>query len=284
MGFSLYFHGEFGEADRWFAESAGLAPARGQWIVAGSSLAYRSLIAGQQGRLEEQRLLAGQAMELVHERGIEEVDGEAPLALGVSLAARGRPDDALPLIERAVAVLRSWGQPIDLAKALLRQASVLRILGERNSSEAAVAEARSIVGSCPDPGILARGWLPSTGHRRCAASDPEIRSCRRREPGCSSFWTAICASRISAVSCMWRTARSTAMSGRSTASSRCPRGPARSSAAANSASSSRHPRDYAPGAAWPVAVAARVCLPCWLGLAGAGTGVRAGPGQVAAFP
>ena len=155
MGFSLYFHGEFGEADRWFAQSAGLAPARGQWIVAGSSLAYRSLIAGQQGRLEEQRLLAGQAMELVHERGIEEVDGEAPLALGVSLAARGRPDDALPLIERAVAVLRSWGQPIDLAKALLRQASVLRILGERNSSDAAVAEARSIVESCPDPGILA---------------------------------------------------------------------------------------------------------------------------------
>jgi len=164
----LYFGGEFGEADRWFAESAGLAPASGQWLVAGSSLAYRSLIAGQRGRLEEQRLLAEQAMELVRERGIEEVDGEAPLALGVSLAARGRPDDALPLIERAIVVLRSWGQPIDLAKALLRQASVLRILGESDSSDAAVAEARSIVESCPDPGILAE---------RLAALDrpPQIR-------------------------------------------------------------------------------------------------------------
>ena len=168
LGMGLYFRGEFGEADRWFAESVELAPESGQWLVAGSSLAYRSLIAGQRGRLEEQRLLAEQAMELVRERGIEEVDGEAPLALGVWLAARGRPEEALPLTERAVAVLRSWGQPIDLAKALLRQASVLRILGESDSSDAAVAEARSIVESCPDPGILAE---------RLAALDrpPQIR-------------------------------------------------------------------------------------------------------------
>ncbi len=155
MGFGLYFHGEFGEAERWFTESAALAPARGQWIVAGSSLAYCSLIAGQRGRLEEQRALAEQAMELVQERGIGEVDGEAPLALGVSLAARGKPGDALPLIERAIVVLRSWGQPIDLASALLGEAPVLRTLGEHKRAADAVAEARSLVESCPDPGILA---------------------------------------------------------------------------------------------------------------------------------
>jgi hypothetical protein len=50
-------------------------------------------------------------------------------------------EEALPLIERAVVVLQSWGQPIDLAKALLRQASVLRMVGEGDSSDAAVAEA-----------------------------------------------------------------------------------------------------------------------------------------------
>ena len=44
----LYYRGEFAEADRWFAESVTLAPASGQWLVAGSSLAYRSLIAGGQ--------------------------------------------------------------------------------------------------------------------------------------------------------------------------------------------------------------------------------------------
>ena len=150
----LYYRGEFAEADRWFAESVTLAPASGQWLVAGSSLAYRSLIAGGQGRSEDQRVLAEQATELVRERGIGEVDGEAPLALGVSLAARGRPGAALPLIERAIAVLRSFGQPIDLATALLRQVPVLRALGERERADAAIADARSIIGSCPDPGIL----------------------------------------------------------------------------------------------------------------------------------
>ena len=82
------------------------------------------------------------------------VAGEVPLALGVSLARRGRPEEALALNDRGVAALRSWGQPIDLAKALLRQVPVLRALGERERSRAALAEARLIIESCPDPGIL----------------------------------------------------------------------------------------------------------------------------------
>ena len=150
----LYWRSDLAEADRWFAESAALAPASGQWLAGGSSLAYRSLIAGGQGRLGEQRLLADQATELVRERGIEEAVGVAPLALGVSFALRGRPAEALPLIDRSVAVLRSGGQPIDLAGALLRQVPVLRALGERERSQAAIAEARFIIESCPDPGIL----------------------------------------------------------------------------------------------------------------------------------
>ena len=58
VGMGLYFRGEPGEADRWFAESAALAPASAQWPAGASSLAYRSLIAGELGRLEEQRMLA----------------------------------------------------------------------------------------------------------------------------------------------------------------------------------------------------------------------------------
>ena len=182
VGMGLYFRGEFGEADRWLAESVVLAPASGQWLVAGSALAYRSLIAGELGRPEDQRLLAEQAMELVRERGIEEVDGEAPLALGVSLAGRGRPEEALPLIERAIAVLRSWGQPIDLAMALLCQVPVFRALGEREPADAVLAEARFILESCPDPGILTdrlkasgRSRRPRTGSGDQALTERELR-------------------------------------------------------------------------------------------------------------
>ena len=171
VGTGLYFRGEPDEADRWFAESAALAPASRQWLAGEASLAYRSWIAGERGRLDEQRVLAETAAEFVPEHGTEKVIGVAPLALGVSLAARGRPGEALPLIERGVALSRTFGQPIQLANALLSQAPVLRALGEHERAADAVAEARSILGSCPDPGILA-GRLAALGR------PPQIRPVR----------------------------------------------------------------------------------------------------------
>ena len=177
VGTGLYFRGEPEEADRWFAESAALAPASAQWLAGESSLVYRSLIAGERGRLDEQRLLAETAAEFVREHGAEKVIGGAPLALGVSLAARGRPGEALPLIERGVALARTFGQPIQLANALLSQALVLRALGEHQRAADAMAEARSVLGSCPDPGILA-GRLAALDRppqiRRARSADQEL--------------------------------------------------------------------------------------------------------------
>ena len=155
VGMGLYLRGESGAADQWFAESLILAPASERWLAAGSALACRSLIAGEQGRPDDQRLLAEMAVALTREHGVEEACGEGWLALGVSLAARGQTEEALPPIERAVAILRSVGQPAGLAMALLRQVPVLRALGQREGAEAAIAEARSVIASCPDPGILA---------------------------------------------------------------------------------------------------------------------------------
>ncbi len=166
VGMGLYFGGEFGEADRWFAQSAALAPASAHWLAGASSLAYRSLIAGEQVRIEEQRMLAEQANELAREHGIGEVAGEVPLARGVSLAARGKLEEAQPLIERGAAFMRSRGQPIEVAMALLHQGSVLRALGERERSLAAITEARFILDACPDPGIL-------TGRLKACEPDPQ---------------------------------------------------------------------------------------------------------------
>ena len=136
VGMGLYYRGEAGQADRWFAESAALAPASAQWPAAASSLAYRSLIAGEAGRPAEQQMLAERAAELVWAHGTEKASGVVPVALGVSLAARGRPGDALPLIECGAAFLRSRGQPIQVAMALLHQGPVLRALGEREHAQA----------------------------------------------------------------------------------------------------------------------------------------------------
>ena len=64
VGVGLYFSGERDEADEWFSEAAALAPARAQWLAGTSSLAYRSLIAGEQGRHHEQRILAEKAVRI----------------------------------------------------------------------------------------------------------------------------------------------------------------------------------------------------------------------------
>jgi len=153
-GMGHFFRGESVKAEPWFAQAARLGPPAGMWLIAGSALAYQSLIAGEEGDLERQEWFAEQAAQLVRERGVEDIDGEVPLALGASLAARGKLDEARPLFEESVTVLRAYGQPIDLAHARIRQAPVLSALGERDAAAAAVAEARAAVDCCADPGIL----------------------------------------------------------------------------------------------------------------------------------
>ena len=130
LGMGHYFGGDPTEADRWYAQAAELAPTSGQWFSGVSAVAYRSLIAGEEGRVEEQTSLANDAVKLAREHGLDEVDGEVFVAAGQSLAARGEHDEALPLFERGVAALRFWGQPLELANALICHASVLRVLGD----------------------------------------------------------------------------------------------------------------------------------------------------------
>jgi len=151
----LYFGGERDDADEWFAEAAATAPASAQWLAGTSSPAYRSLIAGERGRADEQRILAETAAQFGREHGTEGAVGTVPLAVGASLAARGRPEEALPLIEHGVTLARTFGQPIQVAHALLGQARVLGVLGEHKAATAAIADARSVLDRCPDPGILA---------------------------------------------------------------------------------------------------------------------------------
>ena len=155
VGVALYFEGKRDEADEWFAESAALAPASAQWLSGTSSLAYRSLIAGDRGGVDEQRTLAESAAQFARAHGTEEAVGTVPWAVGTSLAARGRPEEGLSLIEHGVALARTFGQPIQVAHALLGQALVLRALGEHKAATVAITDARSVLEQCPDPGILA---------------------------------------------------------------------------------------------------------------------------------
>ncbi len=177
MGLNLLFRGEFTQADTWFVEATELAPASGQWLVACAGLAYRSLIAGQSGRVDLQAQLAEQATAIERERGLQDVAAGPSLADGASLAARGRAADALPVLEHAVTLARFGGQPGVLTRALSSYASVLCGLGEHQQARAALAEARSIVGAgwaikserlCPE--CLASGETELTQRERAVLS------------------------------------------------------------------------------------------------------------------
>src|SRR5262249_8335494 len=57
LGMGCYYDGDLEEADRHFAEAVESGSRNEQWLAASSALAYRSLIAGERGEIETQRLL-----------------------------------------------------------------------------------------------------------------------------------------------------------------------------------------------------------------------------------
>jgi LuxR family maltose regulon positive regulatory protein len=149
-----YYRGRLDEADRLFGELAEVGPREERWVLAASAFAYRSLIAGDRGKVDEQFLLAEEAAGLTRDRGAQELLGEVRLATGASIAARAELNHALQHVTHGVAVLRPLGRPLDLANALIRRAAVLEGLGRRRAAAVAIREARAAVDSCPDPGVL----------------------------------------------------------------------------------------------------------------------------------
>jgi ATP/maltotriose-dependent transcriptional regulator MalT len=154
LGLAYYNRGDLEEADRWFAESAEIGAQNARWLIAASALAYRSLIAGQREDLEEQRRLAEEAAHLARENAIDGMKGEVHVAMGVSFAANGESEEALSFLAHGIAVLRDFGSPLDVANALIWQASLLRDSGRADAAAESIDEARAVIATCPDPGIL----------------------------------------------------------------------------------------------------------------------------------
>jgi LuxR family maltose regulon positive regulatory protein len=148
-----YYSGRLDESDRLFGELAEV-PREDQWVIAASALAYRSLIAGDRGKADEQQLLAEEAAGLARDHGGQELLGEVHIATGASLAARGELNEGLQHVTHGVTLLRPSGRPLDLANALIRRVAVLEALGRRRAATTAIRDARDAVDSCPDPGVL----------------------------------------------------------------------------------------------------------------------------------
>ena len=215
---ALYYQGQLDEADTWFDEAFTRAVVSAQWIVATSSLAYRSMIAGVAGRIEDQQVLAEQAQGLATGCGLEDVVGEAHSAAGLSLAARGSVDQALPLLARGVTVMRAWGQPTELIRSLVDLTPALATAGQLDLATQALDEARALAASCVDAGVLPRriadvaGGLTRSSEARPGLTDREMQIIGLRR-------ATICPSGRSRSACTSRSTRSTPTCAASTASS-----------------------------------------------------------------
>ena len=154
VGMSLYFGGKPVEADSWLEEAAALAASTEQWLTAGPALAYRSLAAGDRGLIDQQTRLAEQAAEIARQHGLAEINAEIYVAVGMSLLARGRDDEAWPELAAGVSRLRNFGDPVYLVYALVQQATALKEFGQHEGCAAAVAEARAMIEPYPDLAIF----------------------------------------------------------------------------------------------------------------------------------
>jgi LuxR family transcriptional regulator, maltose regulon positive regulatory protein len=157
LGSSLYLSGERSAARKQFEEALELT-GTDQPMLRMVSVSYLSLVATDEGHLEEAESLAREACALVVRFGLQKVPQSswAPTALGYMLAKRGDLVEAQTTLEdglstrRRLPGLSPWPNLI----GLLALARVRSARGDRGGARETLAEARTILQTYPDAGIF----------------------------------------------------------------------------------------------------------------------------------
>jgi LuxR family maltose regulon positive regulatory protein len=157
LGTGLYLSGEISRA-RKPLEKALVLTEDGQRVVRVATLSFLSLVATEEGNLEEaeSRARAAQALvERLRPYGIPQTS-LAPIALGRALAERGRLEEAQNELESALSARRRLPglSPWPTLIGLLALAPVLAALGDRAGCRAVLAEARDKLKAFPDAGMI----------------------------------------------------------------------------------------------------------------------------------
>jgi LuxR family maltose regulon positive regulatory protein len=158
LGWALALTGETDEAVPRLEHAAALAPRHEQWMTDGDArclLAKTSLAAGDLARAES---WIGEALELARAHGFVDLPhvGYYQVILGTVHARRGELELADQALHVGLEQVRGHGDALLITEALLEGALVRRALGARTEARAMLAEARALIESCPDPGILSR--------------------------------------------------------------------------------------------------------------------------------
>ena len=111
------------------------------------------LVAGDDGRLDDQRLFAEEAVDLEREYGLEETEARTCSHRVLHSQPSRRFEEALAMIERSLRMLRSQRHPLSIVVGLYHYIAVLQAMSRPQEAKDAIAEAKAILETCPDPGV-----------------------------------------------------------------------------------------------------------------------------------
>ena len=157
LGRSLYLSGQAAEAQAVLEDVASHAPAADQQpFVVVNAMALLSLLAGEDGDDDRAMVLARQAMDVAEAQGVryDPLTGVAYLALARPTASRGGLAEAEELLNQALQVLRNNSYTVQYAQAMVELAGVRDARGDTDGAHAAIEEARRLITTFADPGML----------------------------------------------------------------------------------------------------------------------------------
>ncbi len=156
LGWARCLTGEDEAARAPLEQAAFLAARSNEWLVVGIARAMLARISLEAGDIDIAVTAARRALSTLEAHGVTDEPGAglAHVALGAALARSNEPEEAGKLLDRGLANLRARGQPLDIADALLVSAPVRCALEAPAPARAMLEEARKLLASCPDPGVL----------------------------------------------------------------------------------------------------------------------------------
>jgi LuxR family transcriptional regulator, maltose regulon positive regulatory protein len=158
LGAGLYLSGDPAGARNALEGALDLTREADQPLLRVVAQSFLSVVASEEGHLEEAESRAREAGALVDRFRLSTVPQAtlAPIALGFVLAKRGELEEAETALEGALSVRRELPglSPWPTLIGLLAIASVRTARGDRAGGRAALAEARAILEASPDAGII----------------------------------------------------------------------------------------------------------------------------------
>jgi LuxR family transcriptional regulator, maltose regulon positive regulatory protein len=155
-GWARYLAGDQDHAEGSLQSAKAAASELGQWENVAVSQALLARVALKDGENDLAEARARDAVAVVEANGTKDelASGFANMALG-SVLARRKPGEASRYLSRGLVRLRAHGEPLLLAEALLAVAPVRRVLQGAAQGRACIDEARELIDTCRDPGVVA---------------------------------------------------------------------------------------------------------------------------------